>query len=71
MENFQYVVDAFQDEDASVQVSNKQELLEVLTKLLVDDLYRNEIAGKAFEVVEKYRGAIDKTIDSLQQIQDT
>lgn len=71
MENFQYVVDAFQDEDASVQVSNKQELLEILTKLLVDDLYRNEIARKAFEVVGKYRGAIDKTIDSLQQIQDT
>lgn len=71
MENFQYVVDAFQDEDASVQVSNKQEFLEILSKLLADDMYRNEIAGKAFAVVEKYRGAIDKTIDSLQQIQTT
>lgn len=71
MENFQYVVDAFQEEEASLMVTNKQELAESLSQLLSDDLYRKQIAGKAIEVVEKYRGAIDKTIDSLQQIQST
>lgn len=69
MENFQYVVDAFQEEGASLMVNNKKELTETLSQLLVDDQYRREIAGKAIRVVEKYRGAIDKTIDSLQQLQ--
>jgi 3-deoxy-D-manno-octulosonic-acid transferase len=71
MENFQYVVDAFQEEEASLMVGNKQELTEKLSKLLADDLYREKIAAKAIGVVEKYRGAIDKTIDSLQQIQSS
>ena len=71
MENFQYVVAAFQEEGASLMVENKQELTERLSRLLGDDLYRQGIARKAIEVVEKYRGAIDKTIDSLQQIQST
>ena len=69
MENFQYVVDAFQEEKASLMVENKQELTENLLQLLADPLYREQLAAKALEVVEKYRGAIDKTIDSLQQIQ--
>lgn len=71
MENFQYVVDAFQEEKASLMVSNKEELTEQLLKLLGDDEYREAIAAKAFIVVKKYRGAIDKTIDSLQKIQST
>ncbi len=71
MENFQYVVDAFQEEKASLMVSDQQEFQKTLSKLLADDQYRKEIAGKAFRVVEKYRGAIDKTIDALKQIQET
>ena len=71
MENFQYVVDAFQEEEASLMVNDKAELTESLSQLLLDDQYRKKLAGKAIGVVEKYRGAIDKTIDSLQQIQAT
>lgn len=71
MENFQYVVDAFQEEEASLMVKNKQELTASLLQLLADPLYREDLATKAVEVVGKYRGAIDKTIDSLQQIQST
>ncbi len=71
MENFQYVVDAFQEEKASLMVKDMQEFHQVMSKLLADDRYRNERAGKALQVVEKYRGAIDKTIDALQQIQET
>jgi 3-deoxy-D-manno-octulosonic-acid transferase len=70
MENFQNVVDAFQEEKASLMVKDKQEFQQVLSKLLADDVYRIKIAKKAFQVVGKYRGAIDKTIDSIQQNQE-
>ncbi len=71
MENFQYVVDAFQEERAALMVSDQRELQETLVTLLADDSYRKELAEKAFLVVKKYKGAIDKTIDSLQQIYET
>jgi len=69
MENFEYVVDAFQEEGASLLAKDQEALMEIISKLLNDDQHREELAEKAIMVVEKYRGAIDKTIDSLQQIQ--
>ena len=68
MENFPYVVDVFQKEGASLQVASKMELKEALQHLLTEDAYREEMAEKALSVVEKYRGAIEKTIDALRQI---
>lgn len=68
MENFEYVVRAFQQEGASLVVHSKEELRDTLLKLFKNDAYRKEQAQKAFDVVEKYRGAIDKTIDALRQI---
>ena len=68
MENFEYVVSAFQQEGASLVVRTKDELKETLLKLFADEEYQKEQAQKAFDVVEKYRGAIDKTIDALRQI---
>jgi len=69
MENFQYIVDTFLGEGASLVATDKVEMIQLISKLLADDQYRAELAGRAIMVVEKYRGAIDKTIDSLQQIQ--
>jgi len=71
MENFQYVVDAFQEEKASIMVHDQRELQEIFSKLLSEASYRKEIAEKALQVVKRYKGAIDKTIDSLEQIQET
>lgn len=68
MENFQYVVDAFQEEDASLMVEDRNELITVLSDLLDDASHREMYALKGKEVVQKYRGAIDKTIDSLVQL---
>ncbi len=71
MENFQYVVDAFQEEKAALQVSSESQLYDVLYRLVEDESYRKDISIRAYGVVEKYRGATDKTIDALQQIQLT
>ena len=69
MENFEYVVSAFQQEGASLVVRTKEELKNTLLKLFADEAYQRQQAQKAFDVVEKYRGAIDKTIDALRQIE--
>lgn len=68
MQNFQSVVDVFQQEQASLMVADREELIRVLSKLLADDGYREGYAVRAGEVVEKYRGAIEKTIDTLLQL---
>lgn len=68
MQNFQNVVDVFQEEHASLMVTDKEELEAVLAELLSDASRREEYALKAAAVVQKYRGAIDRTIDSLVQL---
>ncbi len=68
MQNFQNVVDVFQEEHASLMVGDKEELLNVLSELLDDASKRERYSLKAKAVVQKYRGAIDKTIDSLAQL---
>jgi len=68
MQNFQKVVEIFQQEKASVMVKDKEEFTAVLKRLLSDDSLRKDYSLKAKEVVKNYRGAIDKTIDSILQL---
>jgi 3-deoxy-D-manno-octulosonic-acid transferase len=68
MQNFQNVVDVFQEEHASLMVADKEELVAVLSELLSDASHRETYALKATAVVQKYRGAIDRTIDALVQL---
>ncbi|MEA3469387.1 MAG: 3-deoxy-D-manno-octulosonic acid transferase [Thermodesulfobacteriota bacterium] len=68
MQNFKQVVEIFQQENASLMVENKKELQDILKRLLADESLRKSYAQRSEQVVTKYRGAIDKTIDALLQL---
>jgi 3-deoxy-D-manno-octulosonic-acid transferase len=66
MDNFRQVVKIFKDNKAAVEVKNEQEFCRTLRRLLSDPAERECLSRISREVVEKNRGAINKTIDLLR-----
>ena len=66
MDNFRQVVKIFKDNKAAVEVKNEQEFCRTLRRLLSDPAERECLGRISREVVEKNRGAINKTIDLLR-----
>ncbi len=67
-ENFRQVDDIFCKASAGVKVADEEEFIRELTKLVEEPAHRAQLGTKAREVVEKNRGAIEKTINLLMEI---
>ncbi len=63
----------FENESASLknngafEINSKEEFLDIATKLLSDEKFRQEVGNKAFEVVKKQKGAIEKNIKIIKE----
>ncbi|MDP7554588.1 MAG: hypothetical protein QGF31_00205, partial [Nitrospinota bacterium] len=67
MDNFRQVVKIFKDNKAAVEVKNEQEFCRTLRRLLGDPAERKSLSRISRDVVEKNRGAINKTIELLRE----
>ena len=67
MSNFQEIASSFLAADAAVQVKGRDELREVLSRLLKDETWRDGVGARAREHVEANRGAGEKTMESARQ----
>ncbi len=67
MDNFRQVAKIFRDNKAAVEVENEQEFCRNLRRLLGDPAERERLGKISREVVEKNRGAINKTIELLRE----
>jgi 3-deoxy-D-manno-octulosonic-acid transferase len=65
MQNFQSIVEAFERENATVQVKDEAGLEAAFRKLLTDSSAREELAGRALKVVQENKGSIDRTVDMI------
>lgn len=67
MNNFREVAKIFKDNNAAIQVEDEQEFLQALRCLLNDPDERQRLSRVSQMVVEKNRGAINKTIELLRK----
>jgi 3-deoxy-D-manno-octulosonic-acid transferase len=67
MSNFQEIAASFLEADAAIQVSGREELLEVIDRLMRDDAERTALGERAKNLVEANRGAGKKTIESARE----
>ena len=65
MGNFRLVVDIFREAGAAVEVGADAALLPTMLRLLDNPAECAELGRRARQVVEKCRGAMDRTIDAL------
>jgi 3-deoxy-D-manno-octulosonic-acid transferase len=65
MENFQEIADELLGERALVQVRSGAELGDAIAALFADAGRRDELATRARKVVERNRGACDRTASRL------
>ncbi|HET7293349.1 MAG TPA: 3-deoxy-D-manno-octulosonic acid transferase [Vicinamibacteria bacterium] len=65
MENFQEIADQFRAEGALVQVGDEGELMDALSGLLTDGARRRELGEHARALVDRNRGALQRTVDAL------
>ena len=67
MSNFQEIASSFLEADAAVQVNGRDELRDVLSRLLKDDTFRGALGARARKHVEANRGAGRKTMESARR----
>jgi 3-deoxy-D-manno-octulosonic-acid transferase len=67
MQNFRSIVEAFRDGKGAVQVRDAVELERAFAELLADEKERAELGRNARAVVEKNQGAVERTVEMLQQ----
>jgi len=67
MENFREVARLFHDADAAVEVGSDAELAPAVRSLVADSTARHDLGRRARELVDRHRGAVDRTIDILEQ----
>ena len=67
MSNFQEIASSFLEAAAAIQVSDRDELEEVLGRLLGEESLRADVGSRARQLVEANRGAGQKTIESARQ----
>jgi 3-deoxy-D-manno-octulosonic-acid transferase len=65
MENFQEIADQFRAEDALVQVGSAEELGPEIAALLLDEPRRRALGERARRLVDRNRGAVQRTVDAL------
>ena len=65
LRNFSYIFKTLEEHNAFIPASDS-ELTGVLHKLICDASLRRELGKRAFEVIDSNRGAVDKTIDILE-----
>jgi 3-deoxy-D-manno-octulosonic-acid transferase len=68
MQNFAEIARLFLEADAAVQVQDAGELERALRDLLEHPSKREELSRRAREVVERNRGAADRTVASLREL---
>ncbi len=68
MGNFRLVVDIFREAEAAIEVPADAALLQVMLRLIDDPAECAELGRRARQVVEKCRGAMDRTIDALEKL---
>lgn len=64
-ENFRAVVAIFQSREAALEVPSDEAFLPLLARLLENPEEREELGRRARATVERYRGAIDRTIAAI------
>jgi len=67
MSNFQEIASSFLEAAAAIQVSGREELHEVLLRLLKEEGLREDLGERARKLVEANRGAGKKTMESARQ----
>jgi len=67
MSNFQEIASSFLEDAAAIQVGDRDELEEVLGRLLADKGLRRDVGSRARQLVEANRGAGQKTVESARQ----
>jgi 3-deoxy-D-manno-octulosonic-acid transferase len=65
MENFQEIADQFRAEAALVQVATPEELGSEVASLMLDGDRRRTLGERARQLVERNRGAVPRTVESL------
>jgi 3-deoxy-D-manno-octulosonic-acid transferase len=65
MHNFQEIADIFRAADALVQVPSPEALSSAVVDLVRDDARRARIGAAARGLVDRHRGAVDRTVDAL------
>jgi 3-deoxy-D-manno-octulosonic-acid transferase len=68
MENFQEIADLFGAEGALVQVAQATDLPAAIVALVADDTRRTHMGEAARALVERHRGALDRTVDALSAL---
>ncbi len=68
VENFRAVAALFQQDQAAIELASDDELQQQLRCLLAEPAKRVFLGRKARQVVDKYRGCIDKTLDYLAKL---
>lgn len=65
LENFREIADQFRAEGALVEVTTAEALGRAVAELLADDARRRELGERARALVERNRGALQRTVDAL------
>ncbi len=68
MENFQEIADLLRAEGALVQVEDEDQLAGALAELLADEARRRQLGERARGVVDRNRGALQRTVDALAEL---
>ena len=68
MENFREIADTFRAEDAFVEVATAEALGHAVGGLLGDDARRQDLGERARSLVERNRGALQRTVDALADL---
>ena len=68
MENFQEMADLFRAEQALVQVPNGAALAVEVVRLATDDDLRRRVGEAARGLIDRHRGALDRTVDALSAL---
>jgi 3-deoxy-D-manno-octulosonic-acid transferase len=65
MENFSEIAAVFRAEQALVQVASAEALAAAIAALMGDEARRLELGARARAIVERNRGAVQRTVDAL------
>jgi 3-deoxy-D-manno-octulosonic-acid transferase len=68
MHNFQEIADLFRAEEALVSVASPEALANAVVDLTRDDARRERIGRAGRALVERHRGAVDRTVDALSAL---
>jgi 3-deoxy-D-manno-octulosonic-acid transferase len=68
MENFQEIADEFKAEQALIEVQSAEELGREVAALLLDEPRRRALGERARRLVDRNRGAVQRTVDALGEL---